>query len=98
MRFRLEAIVSRHVNSFAAVRVRGHGGAICLKNGRGRKRTAQKAFEKGSIERCGRLDQIVKCLPALTIDLETLDHGLEIFKKFLVEALSKLRSYDLTAL
>lgn len=34
--------------------------------------TARKAFEKGLIiERCGPIDQVIKFLPALTIDHDT---------------------------
>lgn len=37
------------------------------------------AFEKGLIiERCGPIDQVIKFLPALTIDHDTLNQGLEI--------------------
>lgn len=36
--------------------------------------TARKAFEKGLIiERCGPIDQVIKFLPALTIDHDTLN-------------------------
>lgn len=43
---------------------------------------ARKAFEKGlTIERCGRIDQVTKFLPALTIDHDALNQGLEIFEE-----------------
>lgn len=52
--------------------------------------TARKAFEKGLIlERCGAVDQVAKFLPALTIDSETLNQGLEIFEESLVETLKR---------
>lgn len=54
--------------------------------------TSRKAFEKGLIvERCGPLDQVVKILPALTIDLETLNQGLDIFEKSLADTLKVFR-------
>lgn len=52
--------------------------------------TARKAFEKGlSIERCGPIDQVIKFLPALTIDHDTLNQGLEIFEEALAETLKQ---------
>ncbi|MFK4380967.1 hypothetical protein [Bradyrhizobium sp. USDA 223] len=49
---------------------------------------ARKAFEKGLIiERCGPVDQVIKFLPALTVDDETLNLGFEIFEESLAEAL-----------
>lgn len=61
--------------------------------------TTRKAFEKGLIvERCGPDDQVVKLLPALTIDLETLNQGLEIFAESLAETLESSRARsDLTS-
>ncbi|WP_407170420.1 diaminobutyrate--2-oxoglutarate transaminase [Bradyrhizobium sp. ORS 111] len=85
VRRRLEAIASEHGNSFA---VRGRGLALgfdCQVTEIAES-TTRKAFEKGLIiERCGPNDQVVKFLPALTIDLETLNHGLEIFEESLAE-------------
>ena len=50
--------------------------------------TTRKAFEKGLIvERCGPADQVIKFLPALTIDSETLTQGFEIFEESLAETL-----------
>lgn len=79
VRQRLEAIASEHGHSFA---VRGRGMALgfdCQKAEIAEALT-RKAFEKGLIvERCGSVDQVVKVLPVLTIDSETLDHAIEIF-------------------
>ncbi len=53
----------------------------------------RKAFEKGVIiERCGPVDQVVKFLPALTIDHETMDEGLELFEEALAETLQEVRT------
>ncbi|NRQ19179.1 diaminobutyrate--2-oxoglutarate transaminase [Ensifer sesbaniae] len=45
-------------------------------------RIVRKAFEKGLVvERCGAEDQVIKLLPPLTIDEQTLHHGLDILQK-----------------
>lgn len=98
MRRRLEAIASQHGNSFA---VRGRGMALgfdCQMTEIA-EAAARKAFEKGLIvERCGSVDQVVKFLPALTIDSETLIQGLEIFEEALAETLEASRGpRDLTS-
>jgi len=93
MRRRLEAIASRHGNSFAVL---GRGMALGLDcpTPQIAATTARKAFEKGLIvERCGPDDQVVKFLPALTIDLETLHEGLQIFEESLAEALKLEKSH-----
>lgn len=93
MRRRLEAIASEHGNSFA---VRGRGMALGFdcQMAEIADTTARKAFEKGLIlERCGSVDQVAKFLPALTIDSETLNQGLEIFEESLVETLKGLGSH-----
>ncbi|TFV36116.1 diaminobutyrate--2-oxoglutarate transaminase [Bradyrhizobium niftali] len=92
MRRRLEAIASEHGNGFA---VRGRGMALGFdcQMAEIAEITTRKAFEKGLIvERCGPLDQVVKFFPALTIDLETLNQGLEIFEESLAETLKQTRS------
>lgn len=87
LRNRLEAIASGHRNSFA---VRGRGMALgfdCQCAGVA-DATTRRAFEKGLIiERCGPDDRVVKFLPALTIDLETMNQGLDIFEESLKETL-----------
>lgn len=91
MRRRLETIASQHGNSFV---VRGRGMALGLdcQMTEIAEAAARKAFEKGLIvERCGSVDQVVKLLPALTIDLETLIQGLEIFEEALAETLDASR-------
>lgn len=85
MRSRLETIASEHGNGFS---VRGRGMALgfdCQTAGIA-EATTRKAFEKGlMIERCGPTDQVVKFLPALTMDPEMLDQGLKIFDESLAE-------------
>lgn len=88
LRSRLEAIASEHGNNFA---VRGRGMALgfdCQMT-QVAEATTRRAFEKGLIiERCGPEGQVVKFLPALTIDLETLNRGLDIFEESLIEAVA----------
>lgn len=91
MRHRLDAIASQHGNSFA---VRGRGmvlGFDCqIADIAGA--TTRKAFENGLIiERCGPNDEVVKFLPALTIDLETLNQGIDIFEVSLAETMEQAR-------
>ncbi|MCC8941486.1 diaminobutyrate--2-oxoglutarate transaminase [Bradyrhizobium sp. Arg68] len=87
MRRRLEAIASGHRNSFA-VRGRGMVLGFHCQIAEIAEATVRKSFEKGLIiERCGPIDQVIKFLPALTIDTETLDKGIEIFDESLAEAL-----------
>ncbi|NOJ44684.1 diaminobutyrate--2-oxoglutarate transaminase [Bradyrhizobium archetypum] len=85
MRRRLEAIASEYENSFA-VRGRGMVLGFDCRTTEVAEATTRKAFEKGLIvERCGPVDQVVKFLPALTIDVQTLNQGLEIFEEALAE-------------
>lgn len=91
MRRRLEAIAAQHGDNFV---VRGRGMALGLdcRIAEIAAATTRKAFEKGLIvERCGPVDQVVKFLPALTIDTETLNEGLGIFEEALAETLRQVR-------
>lgn len=88
MQRRLEAIASDHGNGFS---VRGRGMALGFDCQRAEiaEATTRKAFDKGlMIERCGPDDQVVKFLPALTIDDEMLHQGLQIFEESLAESLT----------
>ncbi|KRQ11577.1 diaminobutyrate--2-oxoglutarate transaminase [Bradyrhizobium manausense] len=88
----LLAIAARYGNRFA---VRGRGmvfGFDCLA-AQTADTITRKAFEKGlMIERCGPDNQVVKFLPALTIDRETLNEGLAIFDKAVAETMCRSRS------
>lgn len=91
MRSRLEAIASGHGNGLA-VRGRGMTLGFDCRMAEIAEDTTRKAFEKGLIvERCGPLDQVLKFLPALTIDLETLNSGLDIFEESLAQTLKQSR-------
>ncbi|RZN06381.1 diaminobutyrate--2-oxoglutarate transaminase [Bradyrhizobium genosp. SA-3] len=87
IRNRLQAIASKHGNGFS-VRGRGMAFGFDCKLADVAEGTARKGFEKGlMIERCGPDDQVLKILPALTIDHETLIQGLDIFEESLMETL-----------
>jgi len=91
MRRRLEAIASEHGNNFV---VRGRGMALGLdcQVTEIAEAATRRAFDKGLIiERCGPAGQVIKFLPALTIDQETLNRGLEIFERSLAETLVQAR-------
>lgn len=94
VRGRLQAIASQYGNNFS---VRGRGMALgfdCRMTEIAEAAT-RKAFEKGLIiERCGPSDQVVKVFPALTIDAETLDHGLSIFEESLAQTVKQAGSAD----
>ncbi|RWM48002.1 MAG: diaminobutyrate--2-oxoglutarate transaminase [Mesorhizobium sp.] len=89
LRRRLEAISLKHGNSFA---VRGRGMALGFdcQMAEVAEATTRRAFEKGLIvERCGPVDQVIKFLPALSIDSKTLSQGLDIFEESLAETLKQ---------
>lgn len=92
MRRQLEVIASKHGNGFV---VRGRGMALgfdCQVPEVAATAT-RKAFEKGvMLERCGPADQVVKFIPALTIDQEIMDEGLELFERALAETLHEVRT------
>lgn len=94
LRARLEAISLKHGNVFP---VRGRGMALGFDCQRAEvaEATARTAFERGlMIERCGPVDQVVKFLPALTIDTETVNRGLDIFDQSLSETLEQTTCFD----
>lgn len=91
MRRRLAEIASTLGNSFA---VRGRGMALGFdcQIAKLAEAAARMAFERGLIvERCGPADQVIKLLPALTIDFDTLNEGLDILEECLVETLKHTR-------
>ncbi|RWA97022.1 MAG: diaminobutyrate--2-oxoglutarate transaminase [Mesorhizobium sp.] len=95
MHRRLEAISLKCRNRFA-VRGRGMAFGFDCQMAEIAGETARTAFEKGLIiERCGPLNRVVKFLPALTIDFETLSHGLDIFEESLAETLKQIGPVEL---
>ncbi|MGY3347009.1 MULTISPECIES: aminotransferase class III-fold pyridoxal phosphate-dependent enzyme [unclassified Bradyrhizobium] len=87
-RRRLNATASYQGDSFS---VRGRGLALGFDCRRSEiaDATTRNAFAKGLfIERCALADGVIQVLPALTIDSETLNQGLDIFEEALAEALN----------
>ena len=81
MNERLRQIAQNNRDSFSA---RGRGMMWGLDCGTGgvAEDIVHKAFEDGLvIERCGAEDQVIKLLPPLTIDEQTLQRGLDILDK-----------------
>ncbi|MGG4604379.1 diaminobutyrate--2-oxoglutarate transaminase [Paenalcaligenes sp. Me131] len=85
----LENIVQSHPE--AGLSVRGRGliqGLVCPPNGLA-ERITQGCFERGLvIETAGAQDEVVKVLPALTIEHEVLQQGLAILENSVTAALS----------
>ena len=85
----LENIVQNHPE--AGLSVRGRGliqGLVCTPNGLA-ERITQGCFERGLvIETAGAQDEVVKVLPALTIEHEILQQGLAILETSVTAALS----------
>lgn len=97
MRRRLEAIAAEYGKG-AAVRGRGMALGFDCRTSEMAEATTRKAFEKGLVvERCGPVDQVVKFLPALTIDVETLNQGLAMFEESLAEIVKQARFADSAA-
>lgn len=72
---RPQAIASEYGSSFA-VRGRGMAVGVDCRRTEAAATTARKAFERGLIiERCGPIDRVIKFLPALTIDHDTLNQA-----------------------
>lgn len=95
MHSRLEAIAFEHDGRNFTVRGRGMALGFDCQTAEIAEVTARKAFQKGLIiERCGSIDQVLKFLPALTIDVETLNQGLDIFELSLADALRELGSHS----
>ncbi|MCP3392224.1 diaminobutyrate--2-oxoglutarate transaminase [Bradyrhizobium sp. CCGB12] len=93
IRCRLEGIASKYANGMT-VRGRGMAFGFDCRAPEIAATAARKAFEKGLIvERCGPGDEVVKVLPALTIDLETLNQGLEILEESLTETVEQIRPH-----
>ncbi|RXG91879.1 diaminobutyrate--2-oxoglutarate transaminase [Bradyrhizobium vignae] len=87
MRSRLDAIASEYGGGFS-VRGRGMVWGFDCRSAEIAQAAARTAFNEGlMIERCGPDDQVVKIMPALTIDQELLDQGLDIFERSLAASL-----------
>ncbi|ULJ74577.1 diaminobutyrate--2-oxoglutarate transaminase [Rhizobium gallicum] len=71
-------------NQDSNLSVRGRGMMVGLDCGTGKLAAviARKAFQDGLVvERCGAEDQVIKLLPPLTVDRQTLQRGLDILER-----------------
>jgi diaminobutyrate-2-oxoglutarate transaminase len=77
MRAALDGLRERHPDRFAAVRGRGMiQGLVCVEPAEAG-RIAAESYARGLlVETCGPADEVVKLLPPLTIEPETLSEGL----------------------
>ncbi|MEZ4860132.1 MAG: diaminobutyrate--2-oxoglutarate transaminase [Caldilineaceae bacterium] len=84
LRTRLEQMIEQHANLPLTVRGRGMIQAIDCQTGVLAQAVCRAAFTQGLvIETSGAHDQVVKCIPPLTIPDEDLDAGLDILCKSL---------------
>lgn len=87
LRNEIERITKQHLSSDMEVRGRGMILGIDCRQEEIAKKITDKAFENGLIiERCGAEDQVVKLLPPLTTDEETLYKGIGILEKSVKQA------------
>ncbi|MGY5795168.1 diaminobutyrate--2-oxoglutarate transaminase len=73
-----------HTNHDSDVSVRGRGMMLGLDCGAGRRaeKIVRQAFEEGLlVERCGAENQVIKLLPPLNIDGQTLQRGIDILER-----------------
>lgn len=82
----LEEIVQRHPDLELSIRGRGFLQGLVFVDPARAAMTSKSAFSHGLIiERAGRDDEVVKCMPALTIDDDTLRRGLSIIAESVAE-------------
>ncbi len=81
IRHRLESIVSRYPNRGFSVRGRGLMYGLDVVDGKLARQVIDRSFESGlMLEASGATDQVLKFMPALTIDMSLLEKGLDIFE------------------
>src|SRR5690606_32392327 len=87
----LENLVHSYPNAGLAVRGRGLiQGLVATAEPELANRIARKAFERGVvIETSGAQDEVLKLLPALTIEDELLTRGLDLIEASVADALSE---------
>ncbi|MQX97731.1 diaminobutyrate--2-oxoglutarate transaminase [Sinorhizobium medicae] len=83
---RLRQVAQSSRNPLLSVRGRGMMLGLDCSTGKLAEKIVRKAFEDGLVvERCGAEDQVIKLLPPLTVDGETLKQGLDILDMSLHE-------------
>ncbi|MFZ1812452.1 MAG: aspartate aminotransferase family protein [Candidatus Saccharimonadales bacterium] len=87
IRASFESIVAAHPGLHLTIRGRGFLQGLVFEDPSMAADVSKLAFEHGVIiERAGPEDEVVKCMPALTIDDETLQRGLDIVAKAVDDA------------
>lgn len=90
LRERLKEIAGNEISPEIDVRGKGMAAGVDVVLGELSSKIQKKAYENGLIlETCGHVDQVVKFLPSLTIDKDTLLKGLSIFEKSVKEVMSE---------
>ncbi|TIO12023.1 MAG: diaminobutyrate--2-oxoglutarate transaminase [Mesorhizobium sp.] len=79
---RLQQVAQNSADHNLSVRGRGMMVGLDCNTGKLAEKIVRRAFENGLVlERCGAEDHVVKLLPPLTIDGETLQRGLDILER-----------------
>lgn len=95
---RLEELVQQHPDHLVERRGRGLIQGVEFRQPAAAQDVARRCFERGLvIETAGSQDQVVKLLPALTIEDDQLAQGLEILAQSVVEAVSRTSQEALEA-
>lgn len=82
VRNRLEAIVQRHPDRNLGLRGRGMIWGLDVHDGERASLIGRKSFESGLlIESAGIRDHVMKVLPALTIEIDLLENGLDVLEE-----------------
>jgi diaminobutyrate-2-oxoglutarate transaminase len=81
IRWRLESILARYPDQGFSVRGRGLMFGFDIVDGKRARQIIDRCFECGlMLEACGATDQVLKFMPALTIEMDLLVKGLDIFE------------------
>ena len=89
VRQRLETIASRHHDKGLSLRGRGMIWGLDVQSGQRASAITRSAFESGLlIESAGIRDHVLKALPALTIEIEILQQGIDVLEASIEQVLS----------
>lgn len=89
---RLHALVERFPGQLVAVKGRGLFQGVHFANADSARDAARRAFDLGLIiERSGPYDEVVKCMPPLTITKAELEEGLDILDAAVTDAFAAVR-------
>jgi len=90
---RLAAMVEQHLAGQATVRGRGLLAGIAFCDAELADRVSKAAFKRGLIvETCGPKSEVLKLLPPLTVDLDTLQEGLDIIDASMMEIIAQQKA------